>query len=76
MARRVETTEQRQRRMAVWNHNGLRGCAAMMRQHCKRVYLAPTATREAKDLAMQINALATQLESALAERADPPPVTG
>lgn len=58
-------------RQRVWRHNALRGNAAMMRAQANSIVAADSTTAEAKSIASEIHALATQLAEALKTRIDP-----
>lgn len=49
-----ETPEQRERRIAIFNHNGMRGGVAMSKSHMERIIQSATATKASKELATKI----------------------
>lgn len=57
-------------KMKRWSHNGLMGCAAMIKSHCIRIQQASTTTPEAKALAVEIEGLAELLSAKLKTRVD------
>lgn len=59
------------RKQRVWRHNSYMGHATMMLAHTHSIIESDTATADAKNIALQIRALAYQLREALRTRKDP-----